>query len=58
MDSWATGHRLQRVQAPQHEPLVSGSLQPPIRPHPPQHSEHQIEQNHSESSAKNVLGRI
>ena len=51
MDSWATCHRFQRVQAPQHEPVVSGSLQPPIRPHSPQHREHQIEQNNSESSA-------
>ena len=58
MDSRAACHRIQRVQAPQHEPLVAGSLQPPIRPHPLQHREHQVQQNDSESSAQNVLGRI
>ena len=58
MDSRAACHRIQRVQAPQHEPLVAGSLQPPIRPRSSQHSQHKIQQNNSESSSQNVLGRI
>jgi len=58
MDSWPTCHRRQRVEAPQHGPLVAGIFQSTIWTHPPRHCQHEVEQDHPEGSAQDVLGRI
>ena len=58
MDPRPTCHRLKRVEAPKHGSLVARIFQSTVRTHPSRHCQHKVEQDHPESSAQDVLGRI